>query len=222
MDPQDLLERMQHALETADYEGARDLLLNWPPPIPEDAIALLAEVEVALGTPIQLERACARCRNLLKSAQSSEIRSWAQLILGAALSCLGDDAAARPEYEAAFAAHPEWLQGPYGAAYACCLVELEDFDAAEEVLGELPEGDERRVAQTRWFRRQGRARDAWTLLSPRPEEVDPAIAFEATCLRHALADQAGAARWAQRGRSAQRAWFDRALELEPERFRPKV
>ncbi len=220
MNPDQLLQLVQRALATGDYAGARDALLTWPHPAPDEIVCLIGELEIALGQPPLLHRAVARLRRLAESSAEDETRDKAQILLGAALSCLGDDPEAVVEFRKGFVARPEWLAEEYGAAFATSLVEVGDFAEADRIIAQLGEGDARRLARTRWSRRQHRPDEAWGHLSPTEGERDPGICFEAACICHARGDAVGARRWAARGRNINADWFDRAVEMEPEEFRP--
>lgn len=210
------------ALEAADFDRAHAVLLDLPPPRPAPVTLLAAEIELARGDEPWLTTARDRLLGLQAEPLEPEDAAWSAVLLGATLSCQGEDAAARPWFERALAHDRAWLHGEYGAAYAACLIELDAFAAADPIIEGLREVDvAARTIRARWLRRQHRPAEALRALRPDDGPAyDAGIAFEAACIHRALGADAEADAWCARGRALRPDWFARAVRMEPERFRP--
>lgn len=221
-----LLDEAEAALAAGDLGRAHRALTALAPPLPAALVLLLAELEVAHGTDALLAHAVDRLTELEASDAEDGERAWAQVLLGAARACQGDDLGARRAFEVGLAHDEAWSRGEYGAAYVGTLIELGDFVAADgalaEVEAESPEGVAARAMRARWLRRQERPGDALAVLRLEQGPADdPALAFEAACAYHALGEAHRARSWARVARRVQPTWFARALRFEPPHLRPE-
>ncbi len=218
-----LLDEAEAALAAGDLGRAHRALTALAPPLPAALVLLLAELEVAHGTDALLAHAVDRLTELEASDADAGERAWAQVLLGAARACQGDDLGARRAFEAGLAHDEAWPRGEYGAAYVGTLIELGDFVAADAAQhGRQREQFEPRAMRARWLRRQERPGDALAVLRlEQGPPDDPALAFEAACAYHALGDAHRARSWARVARRVQPTWFARALRFEPPHLRPE-
>ena len=217
--------RFRFHVERGDLATGWQALMDLPDPHPPEVVLYLAECELALGDDARLRLALARLTALRLRDAPDALLAFGEVLCGAVLSCLCEDALARSRYEAGFAFDPTWAAGEYGGAYVACLIELDAFAEAHTALEPLRLSNDRaivyRTMHARLLRRQEDPQDA--LLALRFDEGpadDLGLVFEAACIFHALGLRSRSVALARRARTLNRAWFDKAVSQEPSHLRP--